>query len=211
MANVLDLKANEVTRKVFFSIMCGLGKKFWGKPEFYRAFQISNLYVSIRDLPVSHNVGIFLDRLQNLYDTVSPSWNAEQRKNYIFYKALPRDVDLDILSFLALENFVEKIQVHKFNAETVVEETLLKTILKDNGMENLPDTVIDLAKKGLDSLHRREFIALDVVKYTMIVHSAANELKRTENTYKTNKLKANPDNTRKFPQANRRFLASSNI
>ena len=211
MANALDLKPNEATRKVFFSIMCGLGKKYWGKPEYYRAFQISNLYVSIRDLPVSHNVGVFLDRMQNLYDSVAPSWNADQRKNYIFYKALPKDVDLDILSFLALENFVEKIQVHKFNAETVVEETLLKTILKDNGMENIPDTVIDLAKKGLDSLHRREFIALDVVKYTMIVHSAANELKRTENTFTSNKLKANPDNTRKFPQVKRRFLSSPNV
>jgi len=211
MANNLDLKANEENRKVFFSTMCGAGKKYWGKPEFYRAFQISNLYVSIRDLPVSHNVGVFLEKLQNLYDTVSPSWNADQRKNYIFYKVLPKEVDLDVLSFLALENFVEKIQVHKFNAETVIEETLLKTILKDNGMENIPDTVIDLAKKGMDTLHRREFIALDVVKYCMIVHSAANELKRTEHHYTSNKIKANSDNTRKFPQANRRFLSSSNI
>jgi len=211
MANALDLKANEATRKVFFNIMCGLGKKYWGKSEYYRAFQISNLYVSIKDLPVSHNARVFLDRLQSLYDSVSPSWNANQRKNYIFYKALPKEVNLDILSFLALENFVEKIQVHKFNAETVIEETLLKIIMKDNGMENIPDTVIDLAKKGLDSLHRREFIALDVVKNCMIVHSAANELKRTQHTFTSNKLKANPDNTRKFPQNNRRFLSSPNV
>lgn len=211
MANNLDIKANEDNRKVYFNIMSGLNKKYWGKTEYYRAFQISNLYVTIRDLPYSHNVGVFLDKLQSLYDTVAPSWNADQRKNYIFYKALPKEVDLDILSFLALENFVEKIQVHKFNAETVIEETLLKTILKDNGMENMPDTVIDLAKKGMDSLHRREFIALDVVKYCMIVHSAANEIKRTKHNFTSNKLKANPDNTRKFPQANRRFLASPNV
>jgi hypothetical protein len=210
-ANVLDLKANDANRKIFFSIMVGLGKKYWGKTEYYRAFQISNLYVSIRDLPVNHNVGVFIDRLQNLYDQVSPSWNPEQRKNYIFYKALPKDVDIDILTFLSLENFVEKIQVHKFNVETVIEETLLKTILKDNGMENMPDTVIDLAKKGLDSLHRREFIALDVVKYCMIVHSAANELRRTKNTFTTMKLKNNPDNTRIYPQPNRRFLATTNV
>ena len=78
-------------------------------------------------------------------------------------------------------------------------------------MENMPDTVIDLAKKGLDSLHRREFIALDVVKYCMIVHSAANELRRTKNTFTTMKLKNNPDNTRIYPQPNRRFLATTNV
>lgn len=210
-ANAIDIKENEVTRKVFFTVMVGLGKQFWSKVDFYRAFQIANLYVSIRDLPVSHNVGVLLDNLQNMYETVQPSWNDAQRKNYMFYKSLPKDVGLDLLSFLALENFVTKIQVHKFNAETVIEETLAKAILKDNGMQNIPDTVLDLSKKGLDSLRRREFIALDVVKYCMIVHSASNELKRTSVQFQTYGLKSNPDNTRKYPSGPRRFLSSPNV
>ena len=210
-ANAIDLKENVNNRKIFFTIMIGLGKKYWAKIDFYRAFQISNLFVSIRDLPLSHNVGVLLDNLQKMYDTVEPTWNDVQRKNYMFYKSLPKDVGLDLLSFLALENFVTKIQVHKFNAETVIEETLTKAILKDNGMQNLPDTVLDLAKNGLDSLGRREYIALDVVKYCMIAHSATNELKRTSQQFKSYGLKKNNDNTRKYPAANRRFLSSPNV
>ena len=212
-ANAIDLKANEDNRKVFFNIMLsvGMGNKYWLKVDLYRAFQISNLYVSIRDLPVSHNVGVLLDNLQTMYETVQPSWNAMQRKNYIFYKSLPKDVGLDLLSFLALENFVTKIQVHKFNAETVIEETLAKAILKDNGMKNIPDTVLDLAIRGLDSLRRREFIALDVVKYCMIAHSATNELKRTSVQFKTYGLKGNADNTRRYPATQRRFMSSPNV
>lgn len=210
-ANSIKLESNEDNRKVFFTIMVGLRKKIWAKVDFYRAFQISNLYVSIRDLPISHNVGTLLDNLQTMYDTVQPSWNDKQRKNYMFYKALPREVGLDLLSFLALENFVTKINEHKFNAETVMEETLVKAILKDNGMQNMPDTVLDLAKKGFDSLRRREFTALDVVKYCMIAHSATNELKRSNVQFKTYGLKPNADNTRKYPANNRRFLSSPNV
>ena len=210
-ANSMEIKANEGNRKVFFSIMLGLNKKQWDKSNFYRAFTISNLFVNIRDAPISHNVGVLIENLPTLYDTVTPTFNAEQRKNYIFYKSLPKDVDLDLLCFLALENFTNKIDVHKFNAETEIEETLLKGILKDNGMEHMPDTVIDLAHKGLDSIRRREYVALDAVRYTMIVHSTALEIKRTKHHYKTLGLKPNKDNSRLFPDPTRRFLSSANI
>jgi len=210
-ANVLDLKANDANRKVFFNIMLGLGKQYWSKEDFYRAFMISNLFVNVRDLPIYHNVGVLMDKMQSLYDEVSPPWSADQRKNYIFYKSLPKEVNIDLLSFMILENFTYKIQIHKFNTETVIEETLLKTILKDNGMQNMPDTVIDLAKKGYDALRRREFVALDVVKYTMIVHSAANEIKRTKNNFKTYKLKRNKDISRMYPTPNRREKSSPSV
>ena len=209
--NALDIKANDKNRKVFFNIMVGLGKKYWAKVDFYRAFQISNLYISIRDLPVSHNVGVLLDNLQNMYDTVTPTFNDDQRKNYKFYKMLPKDVGLDMLTFMALENFVTKIQIHKFNAETVIEETLAKAILKDNGMNNMPDTVFDLAKKGYDSLKRREYIAMDLVNYVMIVHSATNEIRRTKEQFKAYGLKQNFDNTRRYPAGPRRFMSSPNV
>ncbi len=210
-ANFVDLKENKTNREVFFTTMLNFDKSFWDKENFYRAFLISNLFVSIRDLPLFHNVAILQEKLQGLYDTVCPTWSANQRKNYIFYKALPRDIALDLLSFLALENFVHKIEIHRFNAETVIEETLLKAILKDNGMGNMPDPVIDLGKKGFDSLRRREFIALDVVKFTVIVHSAASELKRTKHHFEVYKLNENMDNSRIFPSLSRRFRSSAMV
>merc|ERR1712032_1603333 len=207
-ANYITLKENVENRKVFFNIMLGLYKQFWSKADYYRAFIISNLYVSLRDVAVKHNVGVLLGSLQTQYDVVSPSINQELRKNYIFYKSLPSDVDLDLLSFLALETFTYKLQNHRFTAASTIEETLLKTCMKDIGMKNIPDTVIDLAKVGFDSIRRRIFNALDVIKYIMITHSAAVDRARTNNYYKTYKLSPNEDNTRLYPDQHRKFLSS---
>jgi len=207
-ANYITLEENVGNRKVFFKIMVGLYKQYWSLEDYYRAFVISNLYVSIRDIAVKHNVGVLLSSLQKQYDTVTPTINQEQRKNYIFYKALPNDMNLDLLSFLSLENFTYKIDNHKFNAASTVEETLLKACMKDCGMKQIPDTVIDLAKTGYDSIRRRIFNALDVVKYIMIVHSAAVDRARTNYYYKTYKLSPNEDNTRLYPDQHRKFLSS---
>jgi hypothetical protein len=207
-SDFITLTENIENRKVFFNIMVGLSKEFWTKTDFYRAFIIGNLYVSLRDTAVSHNVGILLNSLQTQYDQVTPTINQEIRKNYILYKSLPSDVDLDLLSFLALENFTYKIENHKFNAASTIEETLLKAILKDNGMKNIPDTVIDLAKTGYDTIRRRIFNALEVVKYILITHSAAVERARTNDNYKKYKLSPNQDNSRLYPDPHRKFLSS---
>jgi hypothetical protein len=207
-SNHITLKENIENRKVFFNIMVGLNKEFWTRNDFYRAFIIGNLYVSLRDTPVSHNVNILLTTLQNKYDQVIPSINQEIRKNYILYKSLPSDVDLDVLSFLSLENFTYKIENHRFSASTTIEETLLKAIMKDNGMKNIPDTVIDLAKTGYDTIRRRIFNALDVVKYILITHCAAVDRARTDEHYKNFKLSPNNDNSRLYPDPHRKFLSS---
>jgi hypothetical protein len=207
-ADYLTLEENVANRKVFFNIMLGLYKQFWSKEDFYRAFIIANLYTSIRDTAVKHNVGLLISTLQKQYDLVAPTINQELRKNYIFYKSLPSDMNLDILTFLSLENFTNKIQNHSFTASSSIEETLLKTCMKDCGMKNMPDTVIDLAKTGYDTIRRRIFNALDVVKYIMIVHSAAVDRARTNYYYKTYKLSANEDNTRIYPDQHRKFLSS---
>jgi hypothetical protein len=207
-SNFITLNENNENRKVFFNIFTGLIKKYWSKEDLYRAFILANLYVSIRDISVKHNVGVLINSLQKQYDLVSPSINQELRKNYIFYKSLPSDLDLDILSFLALENFTYKIQNHQFTASTTIEETLLKTILKDNGMKNMPDTVIDLAKTGFDSLRRRIFNALDAIKYIMITHTAAVDRARTNYYYNTYKIEPNEDNSRLYPAQPRKFLSS---
>lgn len=207
-SNYLNITENVENRKIFFNIMLGLYKTVWNKESYYRAFIISNLYVSLRDLGVKHNVGVLLTNLQEQYDVVVPSINQLIRKNYIFYKSLPPDVDLDILSFLTLENFTYKIQNHRFSAASTIEETLLKTCMKDVGMKNIPDTVIDLAKVGYDSIRRRIFNALEVVKYILITHSAAVDRARTTYYYNTYGLSANDDNSRIYPDRHRKFLSS---
>jgi hypothetical protein len=204
----ITINENVENRKVFFNIMLGLYKQFWSKTDFFRAFIIGNLFVSLRDKAVKHNVGVLLQSLQTQYDLVTPSINPEIRKNYIFYKSLPNEMDLDLLSFLTLENFTYKIQNHKFNAATTIEETLLKACLKDNGMKNIPDTVIDLAKTGYDTIRRRIFNALDVIKYIMITHSSAVDRARTNYYYNTFKLSPNQDNSRIYPTPPRKFLSS---
>lgn len=207
-ADYLTLEENTENRKIFFNIMLGLYKEFWSKEDFYRAFIIANLYSSIRDVAVKHNVGVLLSTLQKQYDLVSPSINQELRKNYIIYKSLPPDVNLDLLTFLSLENFTYKIDNHQFTAASTVEETILKTCMKDIGMKNMPDTVIDLAKVGYDSIRRRIFNALDVIKNLMITHSAAVDRARTTYYYKTYKLSPNMDNSRVYPDPHRKFLSS---
>jgi hypothetical protein len=207
-SNHLTIKENIENRKVFFNIMLGLYKKYWSKTDFYRAFIIGNLYVSLRDVAVKHNVQVLLQSLQTQYDLVTPTINPEIRKNYIFYKSLPSDMDLDLLSFLSLENFTYKIENHRFSYATTIEETLLKACLKDYGMKNMPDTVIDLAKTGFDTIRRRIFTALDVIKYILITHSAAVDRARTNFYYKTFNLSPNQDNSRLYPDEPRKFLSS---
>merc|ERR1711957_1161529 len=146
------------------------------------------------------NRKVFFNTMLGLYKQF---WTKDD-----FYKALPSDVDLDMLSFLALETFTYKLQNHRFTAASTIEETLLKTCMKDIGMKNIPDTVIDLAKTGFDSIRRRIFNALDVIKYIMITHSAAVDRARTNYYYKTYKLSPNHDNTHTYPDAHRKFLSS---
>lgn len=204
----LLLSENVENRKIFFNTMLGLYKRYWSKQNYYRAFVIANLYVSLRDLGVKQNVRLLLGSLQEQYDLVVPTINQDIRRNYIFYKSLPADVDMDILSFLALENFTYKIQNHSFTAASTIDETLLKTCMKDMGMQNMPDTVIDLAKTGYDSIRRRVFNALEAVKNIMIVHSAAVERARTTHYFTTYKLGSNEDNSRVYPDQKRKFLSS---
>ena len=68
---------------------------------------------------------------------------------------LPREIQLDILDYLALENFETKVNAHKNDSNDQINESLLKIIMKDYGMINMPDTVTDLGLSGTDILGRR--------------------------------------------------------
>lgn len=208
VSNPLDNDGNLVSRKFFFTTMSGVDRDVWSKKNYYRAFLLSNFFTQMGVI----NVGSLAEKLQSFYDTVVPSINTDQRKNHNFYKNMPKELDIDLLTFLDIENFLYKIDDHKSTKDNIISETKLKKIMRDLGMENMPDTVIDLAKKGYDSVRRRMYHIMDVIKYTTIVHAAAAELRRAKNTISTFKIKPNTDPSRPFGDGTpRRFLSSPMI
>jgi hypothetical protein len=207
-----DVKPNADNRHVFFTLMSGTDKKFWSKEIYYRAFTLSNLFVSMcHDKRWIVSVPYFLDKLNSYYDIVSPPISQVMRKNFVRYKYLPREVSLDILAFLALENWEFKIDQVIKSSNDYINETLLKVILSDFGMINMPDTVIDTAKKGYDNLRRRQFFHEEALKSIIIVHSTAAETERNKESLKDYKLRINDDDSRKYPDLPRRFMSSPNV
>lgn len=206
--NTLDTEGNKESRKVFFTTMSAVDRDIWTKKNYYRAFLLSNFFTQMGIT----NVGSLAEKLQSYYDTVVPSINTDQRKNHNFYKNMPKELDIDLLTFLDIENFLYKIDDHKSTKDNIISETKLKKIMKDLGMENMPDTVIDLSKKGYDSVRRRMYHIADAIKYTTIVHAAAAELRRAQNTITKFKIKPNTDPSRPFGDGTpRRFLSSPMI
>lgn len=203
-------KSNIKNRLIFFSILTGNDKDYWTREAVYRGFQICNLFTELikfnRRFIVSNSV--ILDNLMRVYDEVSPPISMKGRENYQIYKSIPRETYLDILVFLSLEYRLPKIESVKESNDRFINETLVKTILKDYGMINMPDPVIDLAKKGFDKLHRRIYDPEDVIKYCSIVQIVSAENKRTIYLADEYKLNVNTDVTRKYPNFSRRFMSS---
>jgi hypothetical protein len=204
-----DKNKNLVNRHFFFTTMCGIDKRFWTKNIFYRAFQWANLFTELvsdkRWLVASST---FIEKLPTMYETVNPPISQLNRNNYGLYKSIPREVYVDMLTFLALENHTFKFNIHKLSSNQLINETLLKIILKDYGMINMPDTVIDLAKKGYDSLRRRMYIPKEVIKNLIIIQSAAGENLRNKEYLNIFGLKINSDYSRRFQNFPRKFASS---
>jgi hypothetical protein len=215
-ATFYDLHPNETNREVFFSTMADTNKLFWTKTNLFRAFQLANLYIEIQasdDSTKTRNIPVlsFIDQLPKKYDIVKPNINFEQRKNYALYKTLPTEIQVDMLTFLALENFATKFRIHNMSTNELINETLLKVIMNDYGMGNIPDTIIDLGLKRYDTLRRRLYTPMDVAKYCLIVHSVCSENVRARAQITDHKLKLNDEITRKFPQLNRRFGSTDKV
>jgi len=190
--------------------MCDQDKEFWSKTNFIRAFYLTNFFLALGG-PAPVSTTVFVDKIQTIYESVVPVINSDQRKNYIMYKTLPREIFLDLLVFLSLENFATKVGVHSLSSNQLINETLLKIILKDYGMGNMPDPIIDLGKKGYDSLRRRQYIPIETCKVIIISQAVAAEIMRTEATQKFHKLKKTVDLARKFPDSHRKFLSSPHV
>jgi hypothetical protein len=213
-ANFHDITVDEKRRAVFFSTFALFDKKHWTRNNMYLAFQLSNLYITFvgitaitKPIPVSW----FLEKLPTLYDTVTPPISVKQRNNLSIYKSLPSEIYLDLLTFLALENFTNKIKSYTMNNSMLINETVIKTVLQDFGMLNMPDTVLDTASKGFDALKRRQFDPQTIIKNTIIVHAVAAEHERDNRYIKDNKLKLNNDPSRRFSNFLRRDAYSDKV
>lgn len=198
-----------MSRYHFFLSLTTPDKFFWTKQIYYRAFILTNLFTELtRDQRFLVSINDLLEKLPNFYDNITPPINIFQRENYLLWKNLPRENHIDLLTFLILETYKFKFNVHKLNKLELINETLLKVIMKDYGWNNIPDTVIDLAKKGYDPLRRRMYFVKDVMKYMMIVHSSALE-NFTNNNYRVLfAIDINNDPSRRFPDFNRRHVSS---
>jgi hypothetical protein len=214
LANYYDMIPNKDSREIFFTSISDNDKNFILKKHLYKGFQLANLYVTIlgkctrtRPIPVSW----FIEKLPSLYDTVTPPISINQRRNLSFYKNIPGEIYIDLLTFIALENFQHKIQVYTMSNSMYVNETVLKIILQDFGMQNMPDTVIDIASKGYDPMRRRQFEPYEIIKDCILVQAAASENARAIKAVTDYGIKQNLDPSRKYLQSPRRQPLSRQV
>lgn len=200
---------DDETRIHLFYGMSTPDKEYWTKEVYFRTFLSANLFMEFTsDQRFIIPVNDLLDKLPVVYDSLNPPVNMQQRENYLLWKNMPRENHIDLLLFLFLENYKFKFNVHKLNKYETINETLLKVIMKDYGWEHIPDTVIDLAKKGYDQLRRRMFVVKDVIKYMAILHSYCLENRYSHKYFKDYKIKEQKDITRKYPNFLRRIASS---
>ena len=206
-----DVNLNETNRDIFFSTMTNNDKMFWNIEIYYKAMVLTNFFTTLHgedDKIWLIGAPRFIDETTKLYEVVVPPIGLKLRKNYNFYKNLPRDIQIDALSYLAIENFEYKVKTHKNDSNNLINEWLLKIILKDYGMLNMPDQVIDLSQKNLDTLRRRVFEPSETIRNLIIVHTAAGDNVRSLERVATYGLKSNTDPSRAFNGLARRFLSS---
>lgn len=200
---------NETTRQIFFHIPLGNNKEGLNRKNYFRAMQVANFFTYfIKD---STNTVAVTDLQENIfaaYDKVSPPFSMKQRSNFPYYRALPHDTRIDIYTFMTLELWKSKTEEIKLYSNKYIEETDLKSILRDYGLDHLPDSVIDLSQKGFDSMRRRIYDPKEVISHIVNVEAVAGELERTRNRMTKYHVKEQKESSRKFFNWPRRAQAS---
>jgi len=207
-----DSKPNMANRKVYFDTMTGMDKRYWTPEIYYRSAVLSNFFDVIHGIDDKNwliGTTTFIDVVPSHWETAVPVIGLNLRRNYNYYKMLPKEIQLDILDYVQLENFDKKVQAHKNDSNDQINEVLLKIIMKDYGMINMPDTVIDLTSKGNDILGRRLFDPKTCLTNIITIQAAAGDDIRSKNRIKEYGLKKNEDPSRAFNgDSGKRFLAS---
>ncbi|MFM1913009.1 MAG: hypothetical protein RIR51_847 [Bacteroidota bacterium] len=207
-----DRNVNKNTRSVYFDTMTGMDKKYWTQDIWYKAAMLTNFFVCIHGIDEKFwliGSTTLIEEIPKHWETCSPVMGLSLRKNYNYYKMLPREIQLDLLDFLALEFFESKVNIHKNDNNDQINESLLKIILKDYGMINMPDTVLDLGMTGNDVLGRRLYNPKETLIHLITVHAAAGDDIRSKVRIGSYNLKKNTDPTRSFTgDSGKRFFAS---
>lgn len=200
---------NITNRNVFFSIFTNpKNKEYWSKEAFYRAFQLGNLFS--RMLPDKFVVPstIFVENLTTMMTKVNPPVAFTQRENFPIYRAFPREVYIDVLIFLSIENYRVKFESVMKSAISTINESYARLILMDFGMKDMPETVMDIAKTGFDPLRRRTYNVNDLFKNCILVQSVAAENERSRLIIEKFDVKLTGDDSRRFPTFPRRQEAT---
>lgn len=197
----LEKKRKEESRETFFNIMTSMDKKYLSLYAWYRAAVLTNFFKHIHGIDEKFwCVGAtqFIDIAPSKWDSAVPLVGLDLRKNYNFYKMLPRELQLNILDYLCMENFIYKVGTHKNDGTKKINESLLKVILKDCGMMNMPDTILDLTLEGNDVLGRREYDFTQTLVNVITVHTAAGDELRSRARIEDYGIKENFDLSREF-------------
>jgi hypothetical protein len=206
-----DSYYNLTSRIIFFTSMTEGDKNYWTLKTYYNTMMQCNFYTTLRgpdEKIFLNSVNRFVQDSNKIYEVAVPPIGMKLRKNYNFYKNLPRDIQLDILCYLALENFDRKMKRADTESNLSIGESDLKIILNDFGMKNMPDHILDVALKGKDTINRRLFSQKDTMRNIMIIQATVSDYNRGLEKITEFGLKINTDHSRLFPDDNRRFLSS---
>lgn len=210
-ANAIAFLKNKPAREYFYHINSIRinSESIWNHECMYKAFMYSNLYVRMLEITDGAADGkSFMNNLLKGYETAIPSIGQGIRPNIEMYKYIPDEIHMDLLLFLSINNSMRKLGILHYNDDETVDENNIKIMMKDYGMQNMPDTVLDTGNVGRDKLGRRIFKAAESFKNLVIVQGVAAEKKRGVRDVKVNDLVKNHDPSRKFPLGARRLEKS---
>jgi len=192
--------------------MNDMDKRYWNLDIWFRTAMLTNFFDFIHGQDDKNwliGTTTFIEEVPRSWELCTPVMGLNLRKNYNYYKMLPKEIQLDILDFLQIESFEYKVQSHKNDSNDQINEGLLKIIMKDYGMINMPDTVTDLGLKGADVLSRRTYKPKETLIAIMTVQCAAGDDIRSKRRIKDFGLKKNPNPARPFnDESGKRFFAS---
>ena len=147
----------------------------------------------------------------NAYTLVTPQINVAQRANYHIYKKFSREISIDLLTFLSVENWYHKLAITMQTTQTAIPETIIKIILDDFGMRNMPDTVLDLSREGFGDNGQRLFNKDTLIENLVFVQSNTSDIIRMRAYRDGQNVNHNDDPARKFPIFPRRHTASPHV
>lgn len=203
---------NLKNRETIYSMFQRSPAHYWTKNDYYRCWTLANLFVYL--VPDERFVvpsTMFVEKLMNAYTLVTPQINVAQRANYHIYKKFSREISIDLLTFLSVENWSHKLAVTMQTTQSAIPETIIKIILDDFGMRNMPDTVLDLSREGFGDNGQRLFNKDTLIENLVFVQSNTSDIIRMRAYRDGQNVNHNDDPARKFPIFPRRHTASPHV